>query len=366
MATLKADANPIVVDNDAGQINGVTTVGYQKDSDNVLWIQSPGKGWDAPNLLLLTQGGSPDFKTDGHFDVTLTPGDIFDIAIFERDQRPIDDQIVQTRALAFLKIFCLWKSPRVTTLLTDENSSSGGTWHTHQLHTNTSTSIVQIGASRVGPVLDGNGIPQLASPDGGLVTPFDFSNNHIVTVQPLLAGNHYFFVAVLADLHGNWQAITREFDTLRRQFTVQFPTIHIFNDGDSWGHGEGEFWFRVMSGTTPTQPSVIQDFHLPTMDIDDWSETDRPYSVGFAHVGLPETVHDGEQNVWVDSWSVEHDGIFESDEGAQARAALLVMPAGPIVEMVPNAGFLLDCPTSTDGDDYHYGVDIVWSVDYVP
>jgi hypothetical protein len=91
-------------------------------------------------------------------------------------------------------------------------------------------------------------------------------------------------------------------------------------------HGEGEFWFRVYTGAR-NMPNVIEDFHMPTMDIDDWSETDRPYTAGFTHAGTPQSVPETETRVAVSSWAIEHDGFLESDEGAQGDRDL-PLPGG--------------------------------------
>ena len=251
---------------------------------------------------------------------------------------------------ATLTLLCL-RDQRAS-LITDRNAATGGTWHFRQIATRTPTSIGAIGASRTPPVLGGIGPPTIRNPDGGPASPTGAT------------GNHYFFTAVVADASGMWDVLNDEFDTLRRKLTVEFPTIHIHNDGDPGGVGEGEFWFRVFSGTIQ-QPKVIQEFHLPTQDIDDWGETDRPYSIGFAHVGAPEAVKPGREAVLVSSWAVEHDGSLEADEGA-AGEATLPLPVGRFVETVTGSTFRMDCPVSTTGDDFHYSVDVKWSVEYVP
>ncbi|HET7399640.1 MAG TPA: hypothetical protein VFJ94_14075 [Intrasporangium sp.] len=363
MAKLEAQTNPLIVDREAGDPDASTTITYDKLDDEVLWLRPPGGGWTSPNPFVLT--GQPTADRTGTFVVTLTPGQIHDVAIFQRDRVPIDDQVVQTRAEAFLKVFCLWKEPENRTLVTDENSETGGTWHGHHIHTNVATSLAVVGASRTPPLLDANGIPHLVGADGGPAFPAGFGIDHVVELRPLLPGNHYFFTALVTDTFGNWEVMARQFTTLRRQLTVEFPTLHVFNDGDSSSHGEAHFTFRVMHGS-PQSPKVIQDFDRPTADIDDWGETDRPYSLGFAHVGAPTTVHVEEQEVWVASWGTEEDGFLESDEGAGNFGVRLPLPAGKNLESVSNAPLFLDCPPTTTGDDFHYGVDVRWSVGYVP
>ena len=265
----------------------------------------------------------------------------------------------------FLKVYCLLKNPETRNLITDQNQQTGGTWHFHQIHTDVPTSIIMIGSSRVPPVSDGAGIPHLIQPDGAPSEPLGFTTDHKVDLLPLLPGKHYFFVALVADSFGNWEALLLEFDTLRRQLTVEFPKMHIYNDGDPATYGEGEFWFQVFHRMILTKAAVIEEFHLPEQDIDDWGKTDRPYPVGFAHIGALLPVREGEAEVWVRSWAIEHDGL-DADEGARSKDTWLPLPAGQGVENVPSANLLLDCPTSTTDDDFHYGVDVTWSVAYMP
>jgi hypothetical protein len=358
MEKLAAANNPIIVVKASGATSGSTTVSYEKERDEALFEKVPGGTWAEVNVHVRTGLGDVADRA-GSYVVTLKPGQIYEAWVSDRANGPLSaDPLPQ----AVLKLFCLWDMR--TDLITDKNSSTGGTWHAHQIATSRPTSLVAIGASRKPPVTSGIGPPVIVTPDGGPAAPTGVSMNHLVQLLPLLPGNHYFFTAVVADAGGEWDVLNEEFDTLRRKLTVEFPTIHIFNDGDPFDHGEGEFWFRVYAGTRQ-QPNVIQDFHLPTQDIDDWGETDRPYSVGFAHLGAPETVKPGREGVLVGSWGVEHDGALESDEGAGGDATL-PLPAGRFVETVLNSTFRMDCPVTTTDDDFHYGVDVKWSVEYVP
>jgi len=111
---------------------------------------------------------------------------------------------------------------------------------------------------------------------------------------------------------------------------------------------------------------MIEELHYPEIDIDDWSETDRPYAIGLAHLGSPMRIEKGANEVWVQSIGTEHDGIGEANEGAWSDDTQLPLLSGKGKENMSNAVFLMDCPTVTAGDDFHYGVDVIWSVSYVP
>jgi hypothetical protein len=359
MTQIKATANPIVVDK-AVATNGSTTIEYEKDESEELWELMPGSNWNGPiNLFARVQ--TAEANTKGKFGVNLKPGQTYEVGIFAVGHGPLRDPIRKS----YLKVFCVWKKPEDRQLITDENRAFGGTWYWHQIHTKIPTEIFSIGVSRIKPTIDSNGIPHLQSPDGAPTAPLAVTDDHQVEINPLLAGNHYFFVVVVTDAFGNWEVKQEEFTTFRRKLTVEFPTIHIFNDGDP-EHGEGEFWFQVYSGRQ-NQPNVIQDFHLPEQDIDDWSGTNRPYAVGFAHVGSLQVVKPGEETVSVSSWAIEHDGfgLFESDEKAHGNT-VLPLPAGRFVETVTNSIFMMDCPVVTTDEDFHYGVDVRWSVEYMP
>lgn len=358
MEKLTAADNPVVVVKASGATSGSTEVGYEKEWNEALFEKVPGGTWTVVNVHVRTGLGN-EANRAGTFPITLKPGQIYEAWVADPANGPLS---TDPQPRATLKVFCVWD--KRSSLITDRNAATGGTWHARQIATSVPTSIVAIVASRTPPAAGGLGPPIPQTPDGGPASPPGVGTNHVVELRPLVPGNHYFFTAVVADAGGEWDMLNDEFDTLRRQLTVEFPTVHILNDGDPFSDGEGEFWFRVFSGTV-TQPTVIQEFHLPTQDIDDWGETDRPYPVGFAHVGVPEVVEPGRETVLVGSWAIEHDGVLEPDEGAGGQA-ILPMPAGRFAEAVTGATFRMDCPVTTTDDDFHYAVDVKWSVAYVP
>ena len=364
MAELKADPSPVVVDNELGESKGTTTIYYLKDLAQELWERTDGGSWLQINVFKRTRNKEREAEFRGQYDIALKPGQFYEVAVFNSNRGPLP--FIDPGLVAELKVFALWKKPENRKLITDQNSFWGGTWHLRHLHTNVPTNIVTIGVSRDAAEFDGNGIPSFKLSDGAPTAPLTTANDHFVEIKPLFAGNDYFFTVVVADVFGNWEVHEAKFTTLRRKITVEFPAIHIYNDGDPSTMGEGEFWFRVYTGKI-FKTQVIQDFHLPTQDIDDWNETDRPYSVGFAHVGSLEIVEPITQNIGVSSWGVEHDGAFESDEGAGAPLGIfLPIPTGKNVENVTNSFLRLDCPASTVDDDFHYGVDVRWSIEYQP
>ena len=141
-------------------------------------------------------------------------------------------------------------------------------------------------------------------------------------------GNHYFFAVFVVDAFANWDIKKEEFMTLQRKITVQFKTLRIYNDGDPYKSGDGEFWFRVSKGSGSGTQSVVDEFYMATQDIDDWNEHGRDFPLGYAHLGEFEIVTPGEEDVMASSWGLEHDGILEADENASGLNVYLPLPAG--------------------------------------
>jgi hypothetical protein len=358
MRKLWSDPDIIVVNNEIGDTSGSTQIFYQKEERDELWLKDGGGTFQNPNVHVLTGKGDIADR-EGDFFIKLKPGGIYEAAIYEEGHGPFHTDPIR---LARILIYCIWKKPEVRRLITDHNQSAGGTWYKHQVATNVPTDIVLIGVSTDPPQNDSNNIPRLKDPEGSLSEPTFTTQNHFVELINLRPGNHYFFSVMVTDAFGNWDTFLGPFDTLRRKLTVQFTTLHIYNDGDPMSHGEGEFWFSVSEGD-----QVSQEFHLPTSDIDDWNETDRPYSLGYAHLGSLKKIEKGQESVIVRSWGVEHDGFMESDEAAGLLTGVSIpIPSGSLVETVINSPFFLDCPVATTGDDFHYGVDIRYSVEYLP
>jgi hypothetical protein len=364
MAKLEATLNPIVVDNTITppESSGTTQIDYEKEREEELWEIGPGGVWTTINVHLLTgQGNEADVT--GSYTITLAPGQSYRVGIFTEEHGPLTTDPLPR---ADLTVFAIFKKPSARSLIVSVDQNTGGTWHRHVVTTNVATSVVLVGASRTPATVDNDGIPTLVDPDGASSSVLATGTSHTLDLMPLVPGNHYFFTVMVVDGVGNWEVRQSEFDTLKRKLTVKFPTIHIYNDGDPATHGEGEFWFRVSAGNDTGALHSLEDFHLPEMDIDDWSETDRPYAVGFAYAELePQTIPPDQPSIWLSSWAVEYDGL-DPDEGAgDLRGRQLFLPAGP-GEKVTNSAFTMDCPTTTVDDDFHYGVDINYSVEYLP
>lgn len=361
MTQLNASPNPVFVDLEAGETERKTRVSWSKDPDQELWERVNGGTWEPINPYKKTEGEEKDAETEGFFAQALRPGDVYEIAVFASDHGPLPS--VDPILVKALKVFGLLKKPETRRLITDGNSSWGGTWYFRQMATNVPTNIVMIGVSRDAPEADDNGFPIFKRAEGSPTRPFMNTTNHSVEIVPLLPGNGYYFAAVVADAFGNWEMLEDQFRTHRRKLTIEFPTIHVYNDGDYATEGQVEFWFRVYTGSD-FRTKDIQEFHLPEQDIDDWNETSRPYSVGFVHLGSLEVVQPETAQIGVSSWAVEEDEPWGEDRAGFVIGEWLPLPSGRSYENVNKQMFRLDCQPSTVGSYLHYGVDVRWSIEY--
>ena len=244
-----------------------------------------------------------------------------------------------------LTLFCVWKTPTGLSLITDLNRQTGGTLASAQIHTRIPISLVSIGVNQEKPTSDKDGMPRLSRPEGAPTRPLVLTNDHQHEINPLLSGHRYFFVALVTDTIGNWDFKVEEFDTKLRTVAVKFTEVIIYDDGDDLNTGEGEFWFDIHEAK-----DLVMSFHQPTMTIDDWSGTGRPYPISFGpHIIGPKPVTLGKEWIGVYSHAVEHDGWFEEDDKAATILGPrdLPIPHGRLTEVVANQVLFVDCqPTS--------------------
>jgi hypothetical protein len=364
MATLNANPNPVVIDNTTNppQPNAPGVITYEKEPDEELWERLPGSDW----ARVRTARGKPS----GNHPMSLRPGDQYVAGVYAPLKGP---KTVDPVVLTTITVCGILKRGRVSLILPDRNEDTGGTWRFHKLLTGVNTHLVLAEASRTPMRLDSNGIPRLPNPDGVPSKPPSLVafTQHEVELVALLPGNHYFFLAMVTDERtGNWDVLLTEFDTLKRKLTVQFPRIVVRNDGDDAAFSEADVWFSVRQGSDPTQAIKLDEFHLHFPYLDDWSNTGRPYSVGFAHIGVPASVQPGQEKVYVASWGVEDDPVWDERAGLQDFGRELPLPVGRF-ETVSNGALTIGCYPRRDlpgGSQatFHYDADVLFSVDYVP
>jgi hypothetical protein len=372
MSEIEANPSLIIVDNTITppQTSGNTKISYEKDYLEEVWERKPGEGWERVNVHLATgKGDEAEYRGTFLNPITLRPGESYTLGIFAHTQGPLStDPLPQVT----VTVWAVLKEPEARPLIGDDSGGGGGTWYHHTVVTTVPTNVVLVGASRRPAMIDSQGIPHLVEPEGQVTSPLSTAQVHSLDLVPLISGHHYFFTLMVTDRGGNWQVLHREFTTLKRQLTVQFPRIFIYNDSDPNSEGEAQFWFRISHDRGGWPGALIQEFHLPQTSIDDkWPDKEKPppvppseHPLGFAHLGTPETVTPGEERVWVGSWAGDDDAP-EPDEGAGNLPGMtLHLPVGRS-ETVTNRTVVMDCPPSTMDSNFHYGVEIIYSVAYV-
>lgn len=359
LKTLDGASNIVTVRTDMGATTGTVRIEYDKYEAQEIWIRNDNGAWvhvtDVENL-----GPGEHSDNGGRYTLTISPGEIYEVGIFEPEAGPPDPQQV-----AGLKIFGINKQPGPIKLVEGHSEEAGGTFVSQFIETSKRTSVAAIGCKRGSFDLGADGFPVFDETIEA-VTWQDHhpSAGHNMLLMPLMAGNDYECRAVVVDEFGNWDVMVSGFRTESRKILIRFTTLHVYNDSDPGAEGEADFNFAVNFGTPPGPVDLIEEFTKSIDPLDNFGKTDRPYHLGFAHVGDYVTVNDGQVDVYVRSTGVEDDGPFDSDEGAWSRGGRIVFPVGFNEDAM--GSFRLDAPPSTNGSDFHYGVDVVWVVDYEP
>lgn len=361
MAELTCEPDIIVVDPSVAT-TGQASVTYRKLADEELWTRLGTTPWTMINENLVTgqRGEAP--LSHGRYPISLQPGDRYECAVFALDHGP--NKLDPIR-VASLIVFCLLKKPAAIPLIMDTNESVGGTFYWNRIVTSQPTNIVEVGVSERAPELDPFGLPRLPERQGP-ISPPSFTTDHRSEFTPLLAGHHFFFAAIVVDAFGNWDQRVMQLDTLKRTVTIDFPEVIVNNDGDESSVGEAEFWFKIIEGGTP----AIVEFNRPTQDVDDWSETGRPYALAFPdgkpfhHVIGPKPAVKGQDWISVLIHGTEYDDWPEEDEKAGGPfAQRLTIPSGRFVEAVSNQVFWVRCGTGGI-NDFNFSAKVVFSVSY--
>src|SRR5690349_15208780 len=114
MTALSALPDLVVVDVDAGQTSAVTTISYEKDSEDDIWELVAGGSWSRVNVHVRTGlGDVADRK--GSWSVTLAPGQSYELGVFARGHGPLSTDPIRR---ATLVVFCVLKKPRELGLIT--------------------------------------------------------------------------------------------------------------------------------------------------------------------------------------------------------------------------------------------------------
>ena len=120
MTSVTGAPSPIVVDKRAGQTNGRAGMKYEKERDQELWERVDARRWSLINPHVRTELGDVA-DGEGTFAITLRPGQSYELGVFEREHGPTAADPIQR---AGRTLFCPWKRPEVSGLITDENRAT--------------------------------------------------------------------------------------------------------------------------------------------------------------------------------------------------------------------------------------------------
>ena len=102
MSRVMATPNPIIVNKEAGETTGNTTVSYEKERSQELWERRSGGGWSQINVHVVTGLGDVA-DTNGDYPVTLKPGMVYEVCAFQEGHGPRTTDPIR---VACLKVFC--------------------------------------------------------------------------------------------------------------------------------------------------------------------------------------------------------------------------------------------------------------------
>jgi hypothetical protein len=184
-----------------------------------------------------------------------------------------------------------------------------------------------------------------------------------ILLERLLPGTYYHEVVRLTDQFGNWEDVTRNFTTLRRQLTVQLSGIHIHDDSDDLSNGEASFSFELQTGSMDDPASwVTRDETNYSNNNIETGKAVAPVPNGIASIP-PEPVQARHRDARFRVSAVEddEDGVTLVDDDEAWGMKDLYIPVGPN-EQVKNRAETVTAGPGSNG--FHFDVSFSYSVDY--
>lgn len=316
-----------------------------------LWANPPNGPWTLIAYIYSPTASDPD----GALQITLKPGQVYELGVYYAGFGP---NTPEPRLYEKLDILATLGPAE---LIEATDVAFGGTWVTLETHTPPFE-------TRAYGVVYGQPPPpmfQLLGASGGIgvgsVQPKKF---HKLFFVPLVPGQQYYWDLLVVDKMGRWQRVQDSFITLGRKVTVEFPTVHIYNDGDESTKGAAKFSIEVMAGSAGNPKTILKQFKTPEMEIDDWGETDRPYSLGYAYIEYDSApVPPDRTQIMVRSQGHEEDDPFGEDiAGSNLNGVPLSLPVGLSENVVGT--LTIDCRPQNPGSSFHYGLDVKYSATY--
>jgi hypothetical protein len=356
--TLQAKPDVLIVDIEAGQTWRTTEIEYSKEPTYAVWHRWRSGAW----LRVVLQVTAPDDPALSHGYFTspkLEPGWVYQVEIWDRgiDPNRVPNVDPTPRALASIVVFALKKRPERRTFFSDENQRTGGTYHEHQVAT-TAPVHAYMAVSTDPPVTDSNGFMTFGRVDGYTWEPINQS--FLLQITDLLPGNPYHEVLRLSDAFGNWEFVSRDFDTLRRRIRLEPTDLYINDDGDDLSNGEGSFRFTVETYPGAT-PGGIQTLTYANGNLETGKSV-TPVPGGTIVLG-PDRVSEATRNIRFSVAGIEDDsGSFPltGDGSAWAHKDLFV-PTGTIDEVV---SYRPDAITASGVGDIRFTLSFKYWIEY--
>ncbi|MCQ4191297.1 hypothetical protein [Methylocystis suflitae] len=244
--------------------------------------------------------------------------------------------------------------------ITDQGSLVGGTFFLRKIATGSERTFLKLQVGLNKPEYEAYGVPFFDKPVATLANPF--AAFHDVEAVPLAPGNSYFAVVRLSDAKGRWQVLPIEqFTTLQRKVSLEFPKLHVQNDGDPMNSSQAEFNIAVKE-----DDSDVARFKYNNEDVDDTKPDKRNFDLPaeFHCVIGPKRVPPRGLPVTIEVWGTEFDGFLESDEKAWNADSNIKFPVGFAREKVSDETQVLGA-SPAPGDNFAFTVTMKFSVEYI-
>ena len=380
---LAADKELIVVP--AGGLTGTTLISFyveQSRSFQVLFQQSdPLSGsftaWtEVPSDKISLGRDDPPNSISGSFSIAdiaktpiglagMAPGQIMNFKLL----RPNPDT-KEGSELAHLQVIAVLDTARIgkpNFLIDDAGMTKevGGTYYFRELKASVKCMMV-MRLSKYQPVTHD-------TTTGAFVMAYEtdwkssiHQFNHQLEATPIDPGMLYWCVIRLIDETGAWWEFldgpsdVTPFMCKRRQVTVAWEGVRFTSvDGSD---ADTNIRFQLLEGDNILAADVLQ--HFNGVNDGDVRATDPAKSAIWWRVG-PKAVDDGTRKMWVDTWGTEFGGFADpSEHTRRGPRQEIYFPTGRAVERV--IGYKFSLYREDPSEDFRYGVDVQYSIEYVP
>jgi hypothetical protein len=369
--SLKALADTLVVDLEAGVNHVATTIEYTKAPEWIILHRFYGDDWIGVPLEIVGLD-DPTLSSGSFQTLPLKPGQIYEACIVPPDFDPDPDTPVHELIVrydvddrgppAHVSVVALKKRPELRDFYSDGNSRPYGTYHERDVIA-TIDVFARLSISRS---------PWVDTADGILVLP---GAEHVVAegpkqtfhfrVKDLLPGTQYYELLLLTDEFGNWQFLTDDITMKRRKVEAEVTELYIVWDSDDHSSGEASFSFYLHTGNPPLAKSNVIEYAHGELESGEFA---LPLPTGTCVLG-PHAVTPDTKRVFFYVYSREDDtGSVPADADDFAwDSKELHVPVGP-GENVPDGtdGMWVRWTygDTSDMDGWNFDINFKYSITY--